>query len=462
MSNHINMPDHSSPSQRERLGEGEVGNIPAIATAPSPCLSPVGGEGKTHLATIEAGLAARHRKTRRLKQYGIAALLFASAMLLWLMASIIAPGLSGFMRHEVTLYATMQDVQGKTPQEEVNYYSALHRAFDRAVNTEGTTKRERYVLLGDFAAFASEHAWKKQWQALEGTDKTQPEPFSYNVPLADAADQYLKSHGTRAGALSEKQKIMLEELKDAGVIEYRINRDFFTSGDSRAPESAGFLGSIVGSLLLVIVAMAIALPVGVMGAIYLEEFAPKNVLSDIIEVSINNLAAVPSIIFGLLGLTLYLIWFDLPRSSALVGGLTIALMVLPTIIITTRASLKAVPPSVRHAAIALGAAPTQVVRHHVLPYALPGIMTGTILGVARALGETAPLLMIGMVAFVADIPRGFLDPATAMPVSIYIWASSPELGFIEKTASGILVLLLILMALNAAAIYIRNRFELRW
>ena len=219
---------------------------------------------------------------------------------------------------------------------------------------------------------------------------------------------------------------------------------------------------MVGSLLLVIVAMALALPVGVMGAIYLEEFAPKNRMSDIIEVSINNLAAVPSIIFGLLGLTLYLLWFDLPRSSALVGGLTIALMVLPTIIITTRASLKAVPPSVRHAAIALGAAPTQVVRHHVLPYALPGIMTGTILGVARALGETAPLLMIGMVAFVADIPRGFFDPATAMPVSIYIWASSPELGFVEKTASGILLLIVILMALNAAAIYIRNRFELRW
>jgi phosphate transport system permease protein len=282
------------------------------------------------------------------------------------------------------------------------------------------------------------------------------------LPLSDAADQYYKSGGERAAALTPKQRAFLAGLKEKGEVSYQLNKDFFTRGDSRAPESAGFMGSVVGSLLLVIIAIVLALPIGVMGAIYLEEFAPKNIISDIIEVSINNLAAVPSIIFGLLGLTLYLIWFDLPRSSALVGGLTIALMILPTIIITTRAALKAVPPSVRHAAIALGAAPTQVVRHHVLPYALPGIMTGTILSIARALGETAPLLMIGMVAFVADIPRGFLDPATAMPVSIYIWASSPELGFVQKTASGILILLAILMLLNAVAITIRNRFELRW
>ncbi|MBA4274179.1 MAG: phosphate ABC transporter, permease protein PstA [Alphaproteobacteria bacterium] len=412
----------------------------------------------SHIATIEAGLARRHRATRRLKQYGILALLFASAMLLWLMASIIAPGLKGFMRHEIVLASDAHARDASRDDEgHVNYNRALQRAFDRVLVNLNTSAspRERYTLLGDFAMFEAERAWQE-------AGETDVKEVRFAVPLADAADQYFKSYGERAGALSQPQRHILDSLKDAGLVHYRINTDFFSRGDSRAPESAGFLGSMVGSLLLVIVAMALALPVGVMGAIYLEEFAPKNRMSDIIEVSINNLAAVPSIIFGLLGLTLYLLWFDLPRSSALVGGLTIALMVLPTIIITTRASLKAVPPSVRHAAIALGAAPTQVVRHHVLPYALPGIMTGTILGVARALGETAPLLMIGMVAFVADIPRGFFDPATAMPVSIYIWASSPELGFVEKTASGILLLIVILMALNAAAIYIRNRFELRW
>ncbi len=412
------------------------------------------------ITIIEATLARRHRATRRLKRYGQAALLFASAMLLWLMASIIAPGISGMMRHEISLASdiTSRDAH-KDADGEINYNRVLQSAFDRKLKELGiqdkTQARERYLLLGDFAMFEAEQAWKQ----AEGTEAKE---VRFNVPLSDPADQCMKSAGARCGALSEKQRGLLHGLDDAGVIESHLNSDFFTRGDSRAPESAGFLGSIVGSLFLVIVAMLVALPVGVMGAIYLEEFAKPGRLSDIIEVSINNLAAVPSIIFGLLGLTVYLLWFGMPRSSALVGGLTIALMVLPTIIITTRAALKAVPPSVRHAAIALGAAPTQVVRHHVLPYAMPGIMTGTILAVARALGETAPLLMIGMVAFVADIPRGIFDPATAMPVSIYIWASSPEAGFVEKTASGILVLLVILMALNAAAIYIRNRFELRW
>lgn len=406
------------------------------------------------LAPIEAGLARRHRATRRFRRYGQAALLFASAMLLWLVASIITPGISGFMRHEVTLSSTRADIAKATGEDGVNYNRVMQRAFDRVLARKDITPRERYMLLGDFAAFELEKHWQDTPEAITS--------ITVNVPLSDAADQFFKSGGVRAGALSQKQREALHAINDAGIVHDELNRDFFTRGDSRAPESAGFLGSLVGSVLLVVVAMAVALPVGVMGAIYLEEFAKRGVLSDIIEVSINNLAAVPSIIFGLLGLTLYLLWFDLPRSSALVGGLTIALMVLPTVIITTRAALKAVPPSVRHAAIALGAAPTQVVRHHVLPYALPGIMTGTILSVARALGETAPLLMIGMVAFVADVPRGFFDPATAMPVSIYIWASSPEAGFVEKTASGILVLVCILMALNAVAIYIRNRFELRW
>lgn len=408
---------------------------------------------RSNLAIIEQGLARRHAKSRRFRTMGKAALAFASAMLLWLVASIFLPGLSGFTRYEVTLTVTASDIDAATARDgTVNYLSAMQQAFDR-VNPipAGMTERERYSLLGTFASFEVKDAW---------LDGGKPERLTLDVALSDPADQYLKS--ARPGALSQKQVTLLDGIRTDGKLTRHINTEFFVSGDSRAPESAGIMSALVGSLMLVAVAIGVSLPLGVMAAVYLEEFAAKNVISDIIEVTINNLAAVPSIIFGLLGLSVYLILFDLPRSSALVGGLTVALMVLPTIIITTRASLRAVPPSVRMAAVALGASPVQVAMHHVVPYALPGIMTGTILAVARAMGETAPLLMIGMVAFIADIPRGLTDPATALPVQIYIWASSPELGFLEKTASAILLLLAILMALNAAAIYIRNKFEIRW
>lgn len=406
-----------------------------------------------NLAIIEQGLARRHAKSRRFRTMGKAALGFASAMLLWLIASIFLPGLSGFTRYEVTLTVTAADLDAATARDgTVNYLSAMQQAFDR-VNPlpAGMTERERYSLLGTFASFEVKDAW---------LDAKSPREITLDVALADPADQYLKTG--KPGALSNKQVTLLDGIYTDGKLARHINTEFFASGDSRAPESAGIMAALVGSLMLVAVAIGVSLPLGVMAAVYLEEFAAKNAISDIIEVTINNLAAVPSIIFGLLGLSVYLILFDLPRSSALVGGLTVALMVLPTIIITTRASLRAVPPSVRMAAVALGASPVQVAMHHVVPYALPGIMTGTILAVARAMGETAPLLMIGMVAFIADIPRGFTDPATALPVQIYIWASSPELGFLEKTASAILLLLAILMALNAAAIYIRNKFEIRW
>lgn len=401
-----------------------------------------------NLHIIEQGLAARHAKSRRFRNKGRGALLFASAMLVWLIASIFLPALSGFTRYEVTLTSDARDLESEG--DATNWLQATQRAFDRVLGEDTSIQgRERYTLLGTFAAFELEDAWSAG----------SPANVTARVALSDAADQYLKHN---AGALSDRQKETLDRLQAEGAVQRVLNTEFFTAGDSRAPESAGVMASLVGSLLLVIVAIGIALPIGVMAAVYLEEFATQNTLSDTIEVAINNLAAVPSIIFGLLGLSVYLLLFDLPRSSALVGGLTVALMVLPTIIITTRASLRAVPPSVRMAAVALGASPVQVAMHHVVPYALPGIMTGTILGVARAMGETAPLLMIGMVAFVADIPRGFLDPATAMPVQVYIWASSPELGFAEKTASAILLLLAILMALNALAIYVRNKFEIRW
>ena len=260
----------------------------------------------------------------------------------------------------------------------------------------------------------------------------------------------------------DKEAIWLESLKSRGLVDSGFAWRFLTSGDSREPELAGIKGAFVGSLLTLAVTLIICLPLGVGAAVYLEEFAPKNRLTEIIEVNINNLAAVPSIVFGLLGLAVFLNFFGLPRSAPLVGGLVLALLVLPTIIIASRAALKAVPPSIKEAALGVGASHQQAIFHHVLPLAVPGIMTGTIIGMAHALGETAPLLMIGMVAFIVDVPEGFTEAATALPVQIYLWSDLPEVAFQAKTAAAIIVLLAFLFAMNALAIYVRKRFERRW
>ncbi len=261
---------------------------------------------------------------------------------------------------------------------------------------------------------------------------------------------------------SDVQIALVEHLRNQGRIEKHWNTIFFTRGASREPEQAGIFGAVMGSLLTMVITLALAFPLGISTAIYLEEFAPKNKLTALIEVNINNLAAVPSIIFGLLGLAVFLNWFQFPRSAPLVGGLVLALMTLPTIIIASRAALKAVPPSIRDAAMGIGASKVQTVFHHVLPLAMPGMLTGTILGMAQALGETAPLLMIGMVAFIVDIPLTFSDPATVMPVQIYMWADFPEPAFQQKTAAAILILLAFLIVMNALAVLLRRRFERRW
>ena len=262
--------------------------------------------------------------------------------------------------------------------------------------------------------------------------------------------------------LSDQEFVWLTVLKEKGRVVSGVNWGFFTSGDSREAELAGILGSLVGSALTMLVTLIISLPIGVASAIYLEEFAPKNRWTDVIEVNINNLAAVPSIIFGLLGLAIFLNFFGLPRSAPLVGGLVLALLVLPTIIIASRAALKAVPPSIREAALGVGASHQQAVFHHVLPLAMPGVLTGTIIGMAHALGETAPLLLIGMVAFIVDVPHGVTDAATVLPVQIYLWSDLPEVGFQAKTSAAIIVLLLFLLIMNGAAILLRKRFERRW
>jgi len=283
----------------------------------------------------------------------------------------------------------------------------------------------------------------------------------------DEVDMLMKGQIARNVAESERrltdaQLAWVDSLDDEGRIRTVFNTIFLTSGDSREPELAGVWGALVGTFLTLAVTLAVSFPMGVLAAVYLEEFAPRNRWTDLIEVNINNLAAVPSIVFGLLGLAVFLNVLNLPRSAPVVGGLTLALMTLPTIIIAARSAILAVPPSIREAAHGVGASPLQVVAHHVLPLALPGILTGTIIGMARALGETAPLLMIGMVAFIVDVPGSFTDAATALPVQVFLWADSPERGFVEKVSGAIMVLLTFLLLMNAGAIVMRQKFEKRW
>jgi phosphate transport system permease protein len=283
----------------------------------------------------------------------------------------------------------------------------------------------------------------------------------------DTVDMLLKEKVSRSAPederrLSDQQIGWIDALAADGSLKLRFNASFLSNGDSRDPEQAGVRGALIGSALTLLITLLLSFPIGVGAAIYLEEFAPRNRMTDIIEVNINNLAAVPSIVFGLLGLAMFIALFGLPRSAPLVGGLVLSLLTLPTIIIASRAALKAVPPSIREAALGMGASRLQMVMHHVMPLAMPGMLTGAIIGMARALGESAPLLMIGMVAFIVDVPSGFVDPSTALPVQVFLWSDLPERGFVERTSGAIIVLLLFLIVMNATAVILRNKFEKRW
>ena len=278
--------------------------------------------------------------------------------------------------------------------------------------------------------------------------------------LADSeVDQYLKGHRHK---LNEAQQALVDELAAEGRVALKFNTTFFTTGDSKMAEASGILSAAVGTVMTMLVTLAIAFPIGVMTAVYLEEFAPDNRFTQLIEININNLAAIPSILFGLLGLAIFINFFGVPRSSPLVGGMTLALMTLPVIIIATRTALRSVPDSIRHAAFGVGCSRWQVVRDHVLPLAMPGIMTGSIIGLAQAMGETAPLIIVGMVAFIPDVSASFTEAATVLPAQVFTWAGEPEKAFVEKTAGGILVLLTILIFLNATAVILRKKFERRW
>lgn len=411
----------------------------------------------------------RLRAEQRFRWYGRMALALAVFMLLALTGSLAWRGWQGFVQTQFRMPVTFDAATlGIAPGSDANAISPYNY------------QRLAFASLRQLFPEVTGHAEQRELTSLLSSDAGlqlksmlvhKPSLFGQVVeiwlPAASTADLYFKGYISESTPeadrqLTDKQIAWLKTLAAKDSVRRTFNTAFFTQGDSRMPESAGYLGAMIGSGLTLAACLLLAFPLGVMTAVYLEEFARKSRWIDLIEVNINNLAAVPSIVFGLLGLAIYINVMGLPRSAPLVGGLTLAMMILPVIIIATRASLASIPGSIRDAARALGATPVQVVWHHVLPLAMPGIMTGTILGMARAIGETAPLLMIGMVAFVADIPTGFTAPATAMPVQIYLWASSPEAGFAEKTAAGILVLLALLLALNALAIWLRKRFEVRW
>jgi phosphate transport system permease protein len=373
----------------------------------------------------------RYRSERRFKALGQFAILLTGLFLAFLIYDIVSKALPAFQTNQAQLTVLVDPAKVDTTNLRGGDYQGMVREAWRAQFPEVTSRGDKKKLNG----LLSSHAQDKLQSMVMADPALVGKEVTIPLALDSAADMYLK--GAAVPQIDEKQAAWLKTLQDKGVISSGFSTSFFSNGDSREPESAGIRGALIGSILTIIITLSMALPLGVAAALYLEEFAPKNRITDLIEVNINNLAAVPSIIFGLLGLAVFLNVFGLPRSTAVVGGLVLALLVLPTIIIAA-------------------------VFHHVLPLATPGILTGTILAVARALGETAPLLMIGMIAFIADVPGGFTDAATVLPVQVFLWSDLPEAGFKARTAAAILVLLVLLFCINALAIYLRNKFERRW
>lgn len=402
-------------------------------------------------------LRSRKRKELSFRRAGLASILVAFCFLMSLAWNILSNGVSAFAEARINVPLTFT-----TELVEENAYNKIIQNGLLELFPDVQERREKRELF----SLISRNAKHKLKDIYESMPELKGAKAHVWLPASSPASTFYKKRLLEqtkyGGKITEKQAAWITKLAKDQRIERHFNWPFFKNGDSREAEQAGILASTIGSFLSIVVCILLAFPLGVATAIYLEEFAKKNWFTDFIEININNLAAVPSIIFGLLGLSIYLNFFGLPRSSSLVGGMVLALLILPVIVIATRNALQAVPPSIRYAAAALGATPTQVVFHHTLIYALPGIMTGVILSVARAFGETAPLLMIGMVAFIADIPKSFTDPATTLPVQVYLWSNNPELGFVEKTAAAIIVLLSFMVLINLLAIYIRKRFEIKW
>ena len=422
--------------------------------------------------TRDIGIKKRRAAEKRFRIYGVSAIVIGLAFLVLLMVSIVSKGYTAFFQTMITLPVEFSEKvidptnkRATDPKVLVtaNYPNLARDAVIKAAGIDPTDKPAIAKLKG----FVSDGVRAQ----LRDMVVANPSLIGQTVPVTFLASANIDSAykgqidltvPESDRKVSDAQVGVMNKLSDAGVLKEHFNPAFFTSGASSRPEAAGLGVAIIGSIYTMLIVLALALPIGVCASIYLEEFAPKNRWTDLIEVNINNLAAVPSIVYGLLGLSIFINFMGMPRSASIVGGFVLALMTLPTIIIATRAALKAVPPSIRSAALGLGASKMQTVTHHVLPLAMPGILTGTIIGLANALGETAPLLLIGMVAFVVDYPTTPFEPATALPVQIYMWANEAERAFVERTSGAIIVLLLFLVVMNATAVVLRNKFERRW
>ena len=398
------------------------------------------------------------------------AIILALCALTWLLVSIVGTGYTAFYQHQMTINVvldeTVLDPDGTRDPDalrKANYRRIIQNTL-YARFPDVTDRRARQDL---FKTISASGATDMVRQMVYKDPSLVGQTLTLQVPTSDDVDQLLKGYIDRTLAedrrkLSDQQIGWVDDLVAAGEIRARFNWTFFTATDSRDPELAGIAGAVAGSFMALLVAFIVAVPIGIGAAVYLEEFAPENLFTDIVEININNLAAVPSIIFGLLGLAVFLNFFGMPRSAPLVGGLVLALMTLPTIIIAARAALRAVSPSIVDGALSLGASKTQAVFHHKVPLAAPGILTGTIIGMAQALGETAPLLMIGMVAFVTEIPSSVTEPASALPVQIFLWADSAERAWAERTSAAIIALLVVLISMNGLAIFLRSKLERRW
>lgn len=413
--------------------------------------------------TVATRRRRRYAADRRLRLYGILAITAAIGLLGILLTTLIIGGYSAFVQTHIRVDFPIEEQYVNADDLAKSDWRAIVAAgIDRLLPEASSPAQQRsmrQILTNNTQFFVRDAVVRNP--ALVG------QTLTMDVPASDPYDQLNKGAikpdtSEQNRRLNDEQISWFDHLEDEGAVVTKFNWGLFFNADSRFPELAGLSGAIVGSAYALLVCFVISFPVGIAAAVYLEEFAPKNRWTDIIEVNINNLAAVPSIVFGLLGLAVFIQIFGLPRSAPLVGGMVLSLMTLPTIIIATRASLKSIPPSIREAAFGIGASRHQVIMHHVLPLALPGILTGTIIGLAQALGETAPLLLIGMNAFITSPPAGIMDASTALPTQIYIWADSPERGFVARTSAGILVLLGFLITMNAIAIFLRQRLERRW
>jgi len=413
-------------------------------------------------------LKKRYRAEKRFKFYGLTSVILAILFVLFLVNVIFSKGKGAFSRTtisvEVDFNTEKLELKNNPTNEEIqdtDFYDLSIESLLNVYKTKGLKEEKDLIRI-----FSPDYEIEIKNFIIENKGFLNKTAI-IELTASDDIDQLNKGNYPRhlpeeRRRISDFQLLIYDKLVEDNKIQKAFNTFLFTNGDSRDPELAGVGGSLLGSFFTIIVTLLLSFPIAILASIYLEEFAPKNRITDFIEININNLAAVPSIVFGLLGLGILLGTFDFPRSTPLVAGITLALMTLPRIIIPCRASLKAVPPSIREGALAVGASKVQSVTHHVVPLAIPGTLSGTIIGLAQALGETAPLILIGMVAFVVDLPSSPVDPSASLPVQVYLWSEQAERGFVEKTSATIMILLTFLITMNAFAVYLRQKFERRW